>query len=98
MKRKETLRTLEKKTSILLIITLALMITGLGTIYLSMLSTGAQNGYSIELEKQKRQILTDSLQKLKNEITNESTLKTLETSEKINQMSEVKEKTYINDL
>jgi hypothetical protein len=97
MYKKDSLKTLERKTGALLIVTLAIMIVSLGTIYLSMLSTGAQNGYSLELEKTKKQELYDSLQKIKNDITNESSLTNLETSEKINQMSESSEKTYITN-
>ncbi len=95
MYKKQTLKTLERKTSVLLIVTLGLMIFALGTIYLSMLSTGAQNGYGLENEKLKQKVLSDSLQKIKNEITDESALKNLETSERVNQMYEGEEKIFI---
>jgi hypothetical protein len=97
MYKKQTLKTLERKTSVLLIVTLGIMILALGTIYLSMLSTGAQNGYSLENEKLKQKVLSDSLQKIKNEITDESALKNLETSEKINEMYEVDEKVFLTE-
>jgi hypothetical protein len=95
MYRKETLKTLERKTTITLLITLSSMIFVLLGVYLNMLSTGAQNGYSLEIEKIRKKELYDNLQRLKTRIIEESTINNLEESIKLRKMIENIEKTYI---
>lgn len=97
MRRKESLKTLEKKTTVTLVITLTIMITALATVYLTMLSTGAQNGYTLEMEKIRKQELYDNLQSIKNKITSESALTQLENNEITSKMKEASEKIYINN-
>ncbi len=95
IRKKETLRTLEAKTIKTLIITLSLMIVFLTSSFLAITSQSAQNGYALEQEKERYELLLIDKEKLQTKITSSTAYGSIEDSQKVNSMQEEKDKTFI---
>lgn len=95
MRKKETLSAIEEKTSKVLIITLSLMIIVLGAAFIVITSQGAQNGYALQQEKLHNEELKEINQRLQTEITTTASISLIEDSEKVSEMQESSDKTFI---
>lgn len=95
IKSKKTLDNKVESTIKHLVVTLAVIIVGLGVVFLTSTSKTTQKGYALQQEKLRNEDLKTLNESLSNQITNATTSINLEDSEKVENMAETEDRTYV---
>jgi len=96
IKAKISLRQETRSTIKMLIITLTVMILTLGTVFLSMTSKGAEQGYTLEQQKLKNEQLKNENESLEAKINQETALIDLKSNKQINVMAPIEQKIFVD--
>jgi len=94
-KNKESLQTETHKTVKALVITLSLMILGLGVLFIAATNESSQKGYVLQQQKLKNEFLKSKNSNLTTKITQAQAFSEIEDNGSVNTMEEMEVKDYV---